>query len=433
MEKFLERVEYAVNFIDHLEKESPSSEIGVSSRKIKVLQEAKKLFEVMNYAKDINGKGVAIYDYQEYAISKNYTKEKMEKLENLLNKIDSAIDREVNSYTHLHNSIIQKMSHAAADIVTNTKKYHLAEADASMKVGDLERARKHAESAKESIEELKFFMQVYAKIMNKYTRTMKEDDASCKDCVLKMVTKSKLTDIKADLDAALEEFYKIETEKSNVQEIRDLLTKTLQEERGLISRVSDYSFDKILPTLDAYSVILGAEKNLLDSASLAKLPFLSKHFSINLEELEADINKTFHDAKKVDGINAKVQVLKDSCIAMNNALAGDRQNNALTGNGQNADEYLGESLESRAGRCISGADKFLSAGFEPLLKGMYDKNFYRDKAPDFLSFYKLMCSIRNDNLYNEPHISAPQTVSLPNVVPISAPMLPDIPRVHDEL
>ncbi|WCR54368.1 MAG: hypothetical protein PG981_001390 [Wolbachia endosymbiont of Ctenocephalides orientis wCori] len=66
---------------------------------------------------------------------------------------------------------------------------------------------------------------------------------------------------------------------------------------------------------------------------------------------------------------------------------------------------------------------------------MHDKNFYRDKAPDFSSFNKFMCSIHNDNLHNESHISAPQTVSLPD--PIPAPPIPTptdgLPPIHVEL
>ncbi|WP_341807988.1 hypothetical protein [Wolbachia endosymbiont (group E) of Neria commutata] len=287
-------------------------------------------------------------------------------------------------------------------------------------------AREKLDIAKASSEELEFFMRVYEKIIDKYTQTLREEDASCKDLVLKIATKSKLIDIKTDLDTALEELNGIKTEKSNSQEIHDLLTKTLQEEHYLISRVSDYSFGKILPTLDAYSVIFGTEKNLLDSVNLSKLPSLSKHFSIDPEQLRADIDKTFADMKKVAGIDTQVDALKCGCIAMNNALTGD---------GQNAAQYLGDSLKSHVDRCVSGADKFLSAGFEPLLKDMHDKNFYRDKAPDFLSFNKLMCSIHNDNLHNEPHISAPQTVSLPD--PIPAPPIPNptdgLPPIHVEL
>lgn len=287
-------------------------------------------------------------------------------------------------------------------------------------------AREKLDIAKASSEKLEFFMRVYEKIIDRYTETMKAEDASCKDCVLKIVTKFKLIDIKTGLDTALEELNGIDTEKSNAQEIRDLLTRTLEEEHDLISRVSDYSFGKILPTLDAYSVIFGTEKNLLDSVNLSKLPTLSKHFSIDPEQLRADIDKTFADMKKVAGIDTQVNALKCGCIAMNDELTGD---------GQNAAQYLGETLKSRADRCVSGADKFLSVGFEPLLKDMHDKNFYRNKAPDFLSFNKLMCSIRNDNVHNEPHISAPQTVSLPDPTP--APPIPTptdgLPPIHVEL
>lgn len=137
------KIDNVVHLATQIEQEDASQDILTSARKIKSLERVQKLFDLVKYIDDHQA-----YDYVQDGAARDAARQEVNNLKTLLSKINTVVDKEIDSYAHLHNSIIQKISHAATDIVTSTKKYHLAEADAAMKVGNLEDARKHAESAK---------------------------------------------------------------------------------------------------------------------------------------------------------------------------------------------------------------------------------------------------------------------------------------------